>query len=72
MFSVKFLKDAAERVVWTFAQALLGAGVVLDGGFFGGDNIKVAGAAAVASLLKAIVATRVGDSDSAASIPATS
>lgn len=65
MFSLTFLKDALERAISTAAQALLGAGVVLDGSFFSSNNLKIAGAAAVASVLKAIVATRVGDSESA-------
>lgn len=69
MLSLKFLKDALERVIWTAAQALLATGVVLDGGFFSHTNLKVAGAAAVAAALKAIVASRVGDNDSAASLP---
>lgn len=61
MFSPTFLKDALERAVATFAQVLLGAGVVLDGGFFGSDNFKVAAAAAVASVLKSLVASKFGD-----------
>lgn len=65
MFSVKFIKDALERAVSTAAQALLGAGIVLDGSFFSSNNLKVAAAAAVASVLKSIVATQVGDKESA-------
>lgn len=65
MFSLTFIKDSLERAISTAAQALLGAGVVLDGSFFSSDNLKIAGAAAIASVLKAIVATRVGDSESA-------
>lgn len=65
MFSLTFIKDALERAISTAAQALLGAGVVLDGGFFSSDNLKIAGAAAIASVLKAIVATKVGDKESA-------
>lgn len=65
MFSLTFIRDAIERAISTAAQALLGAGVVLDGSFFSSDNLKIAGAAAVASILKALVATKVGDSESA-------
>lgn len=65
MFSVAFIKDALERAISTAAQALLAAGVVLDGTFFSSDNLKIAGAAAIAAILKAIVATRVGDPESA-------
>lgn len=65
MFSLAFIKDALERAISTAAQALLGAGVVLDGSFFSTNNLKVAGAAAVASILKAIVAKQVGDKETA-------
>lgn len=65
MFSVSFIKDALERAISTAAQALLGAGVVLDGSFFSTTNLKVAAAAAVASILKALVAKKVGDPESA-------
>ena len=65
MFSLSFIKDALERAISTAAQALLGAGVVLDGSFFSSDNLKIAGAAAIASILKALVATRIGDKESA-------
>lgn len=65
MFSLTFIKDALERAISTAAQALLATGVVLDGAFFSSDNLKVAGAAAVASILKAIVASRKGDPETA-------
>lgn len=65
MFSFSFIKDALERAISTAAQALLGAGVVLDGSFFSSDNLKIAGAAAIASILKALVATKVGNPESA-------
>lgn len=65
MFSLTFIKDALERAISTAAQALLGAGVVLDGSFFSSNNLKIAGAAAIASILKALVAKKVGDSETA-------
>lgn len=67
MLTVKFLKDAAERVIATFAQALLATGVVLRGGW--GVNLKVAGGAALVSLLKSVAASRIGDGDSATLVP---
>lgn len=65
MFSFTFIKDALERAISTAAQALLAANVVLDGSFFSSDNLKIAGAAAIAAILKAIVASKVGDGDNA-------
>lgn len=65
MFSWAFVKDSLERAIATFAQALLAAGVVLPDGYFEADNLKIAGAAAFAAVLKAIVASHFGDKDSA-------
>lgn len=65
MFSIKFIKDALERAISTSAQALIGAGVVLDGSYFSSTNLKIAGFAGLASILKAIVATKIGNKDSA-------
>lgn len=65
MFSLKFIKDALERAVATAAQAYLATGFVISGGYFSADAAKIAGGAAFLSLLKAVVATRVGDKESA-------
>lgn len=65
LFTVKFWKDATERIVASFAGALLSAGAILPGDFWNLKNLEVAGGAALVSLLKALVATRVNDPDSA-------
>lgn len=59
--------DILERVVWTALQAGVGAWVAL--GDFSDTTLKVAGVAAVTAAAKCILATRVGDSDSAAALP---
>lgn len=65
MFSVKFIKDSAERAIATFAQAYVAAAVVL-GGILDQQALKVAAGAAVLSIFKAVAATKVGDKDTAA------
>ncbi len=73
MFTLAFWKDAAARAVWTAAQSLLalwgatGIGIVdIDPG----QALSVAGMAALLSVLKSLVATRVGDPDSPTFSPA--
>lgn len=65
LFTAKFWKDAIERIVASFAGALLSAGVLLPGDFFDSNNLKVALGAALVALLKALVASRVNNPDSA-------
>lgn len=64
MFTLKFLRDAAERAVATFAQAYVASAVVL-GGIMDFNALKVAAGAAVLSIFKAVAATKFGDSESA-------
>jgi hypothetical protein len=71
MFDPKFLKDAAERAVATFAQtlvALVGTDAVdiLSVGI--GDSLKAAAVAAGLSLVKSVAAARgpIGDSSASA------
>lgn len=67
MFTTAWLKDAAERAVATFAEVLVP--VFATGDLFGLDYkaaLGLGGAAAITSVLKSVVATRVGDGDSAA------
>lgn len=67
MFTVKWLKDTAERAVVTFAE-VLGSAFVLGTPVFDLDiqhGLALAATAAVASLLKSVVATRVGDGENA-------
>lgn len=70
LFTGKFWRDAAERVAWTSAEVALP--VFVGSSIFDVDYRAAAGitaSAAVAALLKAILATRVGDPDSAATLP---
>ena len=67
MFTVEWLKDAAERAVVTFAE-VLGGTLVLGTPIFDLDvshGLAVGATAAVLSLLKSVVASRVGDRDEA-------
>ena len=67
MLNSTFVKDALERAIWTAAQAFLAVFTVGDMA-----SAKAAGIAAVAagiSVLKSVVATQVGDSSTAATLP---
>ena len=67
MLNSTFVKDALERAIWTAAQAFLAVFTVGDMA-----SAKAAGIAAVAagiSVLKSVVATQVGDSGTAATLP---
>ena len=69
MFTVKFWKDAAERAIRTAAQALLALWATDVTGVLEVDWLQagsVAALAALTSILMSIVATGVGDKDSAA------
>lgn len=63
----KLYADIAERVIWTGLQGGIAAWVAL--GDFSATTLKVAGVAALVSAAKCILATRVGDDDSAAALP---
>lgn len=68
MWSKTFWKTAIERALRTLAQVMLSMIVVGETGFLDVDwlqALSVAGLAAVASLLMSIVATGVGDKDTA-------
>ncbi|WIC88897.1 holin [Rhodococcus phage Shagrat] len=67
MFTVKWAKDAAERAAVTFAE-VLGSTIVLGTPLFDLDIVHgaaIAATATVLSLLKSVVATRVGDGENA-------
>jgi hypothetical protein len=69
MFTIKFWKDAAERAIRTAAQALLALWATDVTGVLAVDWVQagsVAALAAVTSVLMSIIATGVGDKDSAA------
>lgn len=65
MFRSVFTVDLFERVAVTFAQvfltSLLAAGPVLDVSLSGGESAALAGLTAIASLVKGILAARLGD-----------
>ena len=64
---MKVYLDILERVTWTAIQAAAAEWLVTQG--FDMQTLKLAGAAAVVAAVKCVVATRVGDSDSAAALP---
>ena len=69
MFTIKFWKDAGERAIRTAAQALLALWATDISGVLEVDWLQagsVAALAALTSVLMSIVATGVGDRDSAA------
>jgi hypothetical protein len=69
MFTIKFWKDAAERAIRTAAQALLALWATDVTGVLAVDWVQagsVAALAALTSILMSIIATGVGDKDSAA------
>jgi hypothetical protein len=68
MFTITFWKDAAERAIRTAAQALLALWATDVAGVLGVDWLQagsVAALAALTSILMSIVATGVGDKDTA-------
>ena len=68
MFTIKFWKDAGERAIRTAAQALLALWATDVSGVLEVDWVQagsVAALAALTSVLMSIVATNVGDKDSA-------
>lgn len=63
--------DIIERVSWTATQAFLAAVIALPGGIWSSVNWKVAGSAALISLVKGLAASRLtGDPGTAATLPA--
>jgi hypothetical protein len=68
MFTITFWKDAAERAIRTAAQALLALWATDVTGVLAVDWLQagsVAALAALTSVLMSIIATGVGDKDSA-------
>jgi hypothetical protein len=66
MFSREFILDAAERVVSTYVQVFLG--LLIASGVTGWDAVTAALVAAIPaglSALKAVIASRFGDPDTA-------
>jgi len=67
MFTVTFVKDAAERAVKTFAQALLATITVGEAitSIDWGQGAAIAATASAVSVLTSIVSSSVGDKESA-------
>ncbi len=65
--SLKWYRDMAERVAWTFVQGF--AAVLIVEQEWDIDVLKIAATAGAIALLKAILATRIGDPESAATWP---
>lgn len=70
-----WLKDSAERIVWTFVQASIAAVgsealavAIVDADVSVLRGAAVAGIAAVLAAVKAIAAKRIGDPDSASTL----
>ena len=64
---MKVYLDIIERVAWTAIQAAAAEWLVTQG--FDAQTLKLAGAAALAAAVKCVLATRIGDSQSAAALP---
>lgn len=60
MFDANIYKQVAERAILTFAQSFLAVFTVTD--VSSAKGAAVAGVAAVLSVVKSFVATRIGDS----------
>lgn len=61
--SVDFIKQVAERSIMTFIQAFAGVFVVTD--LSSADQAVAAGLAAVLSVIKSLIATKIGNPESA-------
>ncbi|MAG73655.1 hypothetical protein CL620_05025 [archaeon] len=61
-----YIKDVIERAVWTGLQSFLAIFTVTDLASF--EAAIVAGAGALLSVIKSVVATQVGDPDTASTL----
>ena len=66
--SKKLLLDMIERAAWTFAEAFLAVYVITD--VSSAKTAAVAGAGAALAVVKGFVASHVGESGTAATLPA--
>ena len=67
MKATKFQRDAFERIVWTMVQAAVAVYAAELGNL---DPLWIAPVAATIAAVKAYAARRIGDADSAATLPA--
>lgn len=65
----RYFLDLIERVIATFVETYIGAVVVLPGGMWAAHNWQIALAGSIAATVKSILASRVGDKDTASLIP---
>lgn len=65
----RFFIDVLERSIWTFIQTFLGVWVAFfdanTDGFFNGETLKAAVVAAVVAVAKGLIASRIGNPNSA-------
>jgi hypothetical protein len=66
--SKQYFKDLGERCAWTFVQAFL-ATYAVTGGRKAAESAAVAGVAAVLAVIKGVAAKKVGDPNSASTVP---
>lgn len=64
-----YFLDLVERVIATFVETYIGAVVVLPGDVWQSRNWKIAVGSSIAATVKAIVASRVGNNNSASLVP---
>lgn len=64
----QYWQDLGERCLWTFVQAFLGA-YAITGGRKAAESAAIAGVAAVISVLKSFAAHKIGNPDSASTVP---
>lgn len=64
MFTGKFWRDAAERIVASFAGSYVASAAVF-GGILDYKALEIAAGAAIFSLFKSLAASQIGDKDSA-------
>lgn len=62
-----FYADLAERSLWTFVQAFAAVWIVT--GEFDATTLKAAAVAGVIAVVKALAASRVGQHNSASTLP---
>lgn len=68
MLTKQFVQDVAERALFTFVETFLAMFVLTD--LTTAKTAAVGGAAAVLAVVKGMIATRVGQADTAAALPA--
>lgn len=65
----RYFLDLIERVIATFLETYVAAVVLLPGDIWNANNWKVAVGGAIAATVKSVLASRVGDKDTASLVP---